>query len=287
MYFEINLGDVSYAEARWAVAVVLKHARTVWPAEENRDLHIPMQIVPVEELLYANFHPDAGISITFQEERIVSDHSEHDVVLQVARRDMAKGEENFLWPGRFSNSDLLLRFNMTFQRNHIGIGDNATQLPSTLNSADDSQKTKAKRELARFNCSSVDDFELRFSVRGRPDKKLVRCWRVQWFMANGWYNPGLVKKIPTLLDKWPPPKKYDDSDLWLAMTQADNDFVNMLDTHCRWQRERLRNGIERRTLEKFKQSENEMDRRLFALRVEESQTWKNCVKHTTSVREKR
>ena len=32
-----------------------------------------------------------------------------DVVVQIARRDMPKGEEIFVWPGRLSNSEMIAR----------------------------------------------------------------------------------------------------------------------------------------------------------------------------------
>lgn len=139
-----------------------------------------MTIVPLEQLLYANFHPDASISITFQQERIVHNGTEIDAVLQIARRDMAKGEENFLWPGRFSNSDLVLRWNFTFQPNHIGVGDNVT-----AKNWNPDPKSKQYREFAKYNCSA-DDFELRFSPKGLPVGKLPRCYRINWFVLNGW-----------------------------------------------------------------------------------------------------
>ena len=34
---------------------------------------------------------------------------EQDVVVQIARRDMPKGEEIFVWPGRLSNSEMIAR----------------------------------------------------------------------------------------------------------------------------------------------------------------------------------
>ena len=40
---------------------------------------------------------------------IRSGKREQDVVLQIARRDMPKGEEIFVWPGRLSNSEMIAR----------------------------------------------------------------------------------------------------------------------------------------------------------------------------------
>jgi len=295
---------MSLAEAEWVTSVVLEHSRTVWPSEEDRLAHVPMQIVPLVELLDANFHPDASVAITFQEERIVIDGLERDVVLQVARRDMAEGEENYLWPGRFSNSDLLLRFNFTFKRNHVGIGDNMTapgRMLLALESGnidergrksqkeDLSQKGKMARELGRFNCSSAEVFELRFTAKGRPLPKLARCWRVHWFLQSGWYHPGLARpdKIRDMFDRWPPPRKYDDPDLWLPMTQSDNDFANMLLEHCEFQRQRLRDGVTRSELEAFKTSSDSWDKKLWGLRVEESNTWKGCIQHVKEFKARR
>ncbi|CAD7968773.1 unnamed protein product [Amoebophrya sp. A25] len=276
-----NATLVTWREAEWAVSVILKHALTIWPSTEDRpedhgvverdDSSIKMQIVPLPVLLHANYHPDGGTAITFQEERIVVDGRDTEVVLQIARRDMPKGEEMFLYPGRLSNSDLLLRYNLTFSKNHVGIGDNATMTPGVLGQV---RKSKQKTEFGKFNCTA-EDFELRFSPRGYPNRRFVRCWRVNHLMESGWYTPGLLKKMH-LLDKWPPPPAYHDEELWLSFTQADNALNSFLKEHCKWRRAKLRTGMDRDTLEEFKNSEEVIDQKLYKMRVEETRTFKNC-----------
>ncbi|CAD7938568.1 unnamed protein product [Amoebophrya sp. A120] len=280
---------VTWREAQWAVSAILTRALTIWPPTEDRPSDhgedpatgdsIKMSLVPIPELLYANYHPDGGTAITFQEERIVIDGQDVDVVLQIARRDMGKGEENFLYPGRLSNSDLLLRYNLTFKKNHVGIGDNSTIPGSLAMSGDDtrnmrSNKNKQRREFEKYNCTA-EDFELRFSPKGYPDRKFCRCWRVNHFMESGWYSPALVKKVH-LLDKWPPPPAYTDEEMWLALTQADNQLNALFKQHCKWRRARLRNGIDRATLEAFKVSEDVIDQKLYKMRIEETKTFKHC-----------
>eukprot|EP00392_Amoebophrya_sp_AT5.2_P010679 g10744.t1 len=280
---------VSRKEAEWAISVILTRALTIWPPTEDRPGEHPggdssdqgsikMQIVPLPELLYANYHPDGNTAITFQEERIVEKGTEVDVVLQIARRDMAKGEENFLYPGRLSNSDLLLRYNLTFSKNHVGIGDNSSYTPGSLVDVgeDDARRMKSKqrKEFERFNCTA-EDFELRFSPKGYPSRRFTRCWRVNWFMDSGWYTPGLLKKVHWL-DKWPPPSAYTGEELWLAFTQADNAMNALFKNHCAYRRARLRSGIDRGTLDEFKLSSNIIDQKLFKLRTQETKTFRNC-----------
>ena len=51
-----------------------------------------MYIFPLLELLNVALHPNPVVSIGFQEEIIIDGKREEDVVLQIARRDMPKGD---------------------------------------------------------------------------------------------------------------------------------------------------------------------------------------------------
>lgn len=45
------------------------------------------------------------------------------------------------------------------------------------------------------------------NARGYPMRNFVRCYRVSWFITNGWYSPALKSRMREL-NKWPPPEKY-------------------------------------------------------------------------------
>lgn len=53
-----------------------------------------MYIFPLLELLNVALHPNPVVSIGFQEEIIIDGKREEDVVLQIARRDMPKGDRS-------------------------------------------------------------------------------------------------------------------------------------------------------------------------------------------------
>merc|ERR1712100_711062 len=224
---------VSFEEAKWAFAVTMKRARVVHPHQDRRDEKNPrMYLVPLLELLDVGVHPHSSNGTSLQEEVILDPKTrrEEDMVVLIARRDMAKGEEVYLWAGRLSNSEMLMRHNRTFRDNPTGIGRNVTQPPNWS----PNPKVPIQKEYAKFNCSSLESFELRFSTKGWPMRAFIRCWRVSWFLANGWYNPGYAKKPGILrnLEKWPPPKKYDHDD-WLAWTQADQALNNVIRDYCK------------------------------------------------------
>merc|ERR1712139_516033 len=125
------------------------------------------------------------------------------------------------------------------------------------------------------NCSSLDSFELRFNIRGYPMRDYVRCFRVSWFLANGWYSPAYTKRIREL-DKWPPPKKYTKED-WLSWTQADREVNKIVKEYCEMMRQQLKDTIDSETANDFRKSSDPMDRLLWHLRGEESRTFKQCV----------
>lgn len=45
------------------------------------------------------------------------------------------------------------------------------------------------------------------SWQGFPMRSFVRCYRISWFINNGWYSPALKNRMREL-NKWPPPEKY-------------------------------------------------------------------------------
>ncbi|CAE8594683.1 unnamed protein product [Polarella glacialis] len=122
---------VTVDEASWALAVIMRHARLVHPHQDVRETRDPrMYLFPLVELLDVELHPDPGVAITFQEEILMDGKKEEEMVLQIARRDMPKGEEIFLWPGRLSNSEMVARHGQSFRSNPVGLGRNVTQPPS-------------------------------------------------------------------------------------------------------------------------------------------------------------
>merc|ERR1712232_1279718 len=230
------------AEAGWALAVVMKHARVVHPHQDVRDKRHPrMYLFPVKELLDVRLHPEPGLAITFQEEITLEDGKrEEEMVLQIARRDMSKGEEIFLWPSRLSNSEMLVRHGSAFEKNPVGIGRNVTEPPNWH----DEKEAKIRKEYAKYNCSTLENFEMRISARGYPDKSFVRCYRISWFITNGWYSPAYEKRQREL-NKWPPPERYSKED-WLTWTQADQEVARVITDYCKQAREQLKRQWTRR-----------------------------------------
>jgi len=271
---------VTVDEAAWALAVIMRHARVVHPHQDVRETRHPrMYLFPLKELLAVQLHPDPGVAISFQEEIILEDGKrEEEMVLQIARRDMAKGEEVFFWPGRLSNSEMAVRHGLMFPTNPVGIGRNASQPPNWS----PNPETKIRKEYDKYNCSTLEAFEMRLSLRGHPMRNFVRCYRVSWFLTNGWYNPGLAKRLREL-NKWPPPNKYSKDD-WLAWTQADAELNRVLLDYCRMRRQQLKNSMDSTTAADFRKSKDPTDRLLWALRGEESKTFKECISLSESIK---
>jgi hypothetical protein len=264
--------EVSRGEAEWALAVIMRHARVVHPHQDAREATDPrMYLVPLVELLDVQFHQDPGVGISFQEEITFEGKREEEMVLQIARRDMPKGDEVFFWPGRFSNSDMAVRFGHAFARNNVGIGRNVTQPPNW----EMHKESNIRKEYAKYNCSNLEAFELRLSTLGTPSRIWTRCFRVSWFLANGWYSPALTKRIRDL-DNWPPPKRYTKDD-WLAWTQADRELNKNVLEYCQFMRTRLKDTIDVATAKEFRKSSDPMDRLVWHLRGEESKTFKECA----------
>mmetsp|Transcript_32088 Transcript_32088/g.99994 ORF Transcript_32088/g.99994 Transcript_32088/m.99994 type:complete len:510 (-) Transcript_32088:103-1632(-) len=264
---------VTSAEATWALAVVMRHARVVHPHQDVRESRDPrMYLFPLTELLDVQLHPDPGVAVSFQEEITLEDGKrEEEMVLQIARRDMPKGEEVFLWPGRLSNSEMVVRHGIKFPRNPVGIGRNITQPPNWSPNKED----KVMKEYDKYQCATLESFELRFSPSGQPMQAFVRCYRVSWFLTNGWYSPGLKSRLREL-NRWPPPKQYSKDD-WLAWTQADAEVNRVILDYCHHMRQQLKDSMDAATAQDFRSSRNPTDRLLWQLRGEESKTFKECI----------
>lgn len=269
-YFQTS--PVTEKEAAWAVAVIMRHARVVHPHQDDREnKHPRMHIFPLVEMFHIAMHPEPGIAVTFQQEVIIEGKKEEDVVLQIARRDMPKGEEIFLWPGRLSNSEMVARHGFSFEQNPLGIGRNITQPPQWS----EHKKSKERREFDLYNCSSLEAFELRLNSRGYPMRNFVRCFRVSWFITNGWYSPSLKKRVRDL-NKWPPPEKYTKDD-WLSWTQADAELNRLILGYCKQMRQQLKDTMDVALADDFRHSKDPVDRVLWHMRGEESRTFKNCI----------
>lgn len=270
---------VSRSEAAWALAAIMRHARVVHPHQDVRETRMPrMYLVPFLEVLRMHMHPDPGLSISFQEEIILDGKRELEMVVQIAKRDMPKGEEVFVWPGRLSNSEMSVRHGIGFAKNPTGIGRNITQ-PANW---EDNPKSHIRKEYDKYDCTSLESFELRFSPSGMPMKNFVRCYRVSWFFVNGWYTPALLKRRREL-DQWPPPPKYGKDD-WLSWTQADQEVNRIIMDYCAMMRQTLKESIDSTTAADFRQSKDPMDRLVWRIRSEESQTFKNCYKMAKEIR---
>lgn len=264
---------VTRLEAKWALAVIMRHARIVHPHQDVRDTRSPrMYLFPIKEMLDMRINPDYTKAITFQEEITLDGKREEEVVVQIARRDMAKGEEVFTFPGRLSNSEMAMRHGVTFSLNHVGIGRNITQPPNW----NDNERSKVRKELNRYNCSSLDAFEMRFDTKGRPMRTFVRCFRVSWLLSNGWYSPAYRKRLLDL-NRWPPPAKYKTED-WLAMTQVDQELNSNMLGYCKHARAQLKESIDISTAQDFRTSKDPLDQLVWNVRSEESKTFKACIK---------
>jgi len=262
---------VGTAEASWAIAVIMRHARVVHPHQDVREVRMPrMYLFPFKEMLHMSLNPDPAVAVPFQEEIVLDGRQEQEVVVQIAKRDMRKGEEVFLWPGRLSNSEAAVRFGLRFDKNPVGIGRNVTQPPNW----NDKPDSHIRKEYTKHDCANLESFELRFSPSGKPSRSFVRCYRVSWFLTNGWYTPGLLKRRREL-EMWPPPKKYGKED-WLAWTQADQEVKRVILEYCTDMRERLKDSIDSEFAVDFRSSKDRLDKLLWELRSEESKTFKEC-----------
>lgn len=267
------------SEAKWALAVIMRHARVVHPHQDVRDTRAPrMYLFPFKELLQVELHPDPMRGITFQEEIILDGAREEEMVLQIARRDMAKGEEVFMWPGRLSNGEMVVRHGKIFAENHAGIGHNMSQPPNW----NDNKESKVRREYDKYNCSSLSDFEMRITPKGLPLRNFVKCWRISWLLANGWYTPAYLKRGADLV-RWPPPKRYDKQD-WLVWTQADAEVNRHILDYCTMMREQLKDTMDAATAQDFRSSADPLDKLLWQVRAEESKAFKACVARAKEIR---
>mmetsp|Transcript_34704 Transcript_34704/g.77895 ORF Transcript_34704/g.77895 Transcript_34704/m.77895 type:complete len:484 (+) Transcript_34704:57-1508(+) len=264
---------ITEAEASYALTTIMRHSRVVHPHQDAREATNPkMYLFPLAELLDVQLNSDPMLAISFQEEILLDGKREQEMVVQIARRDMPKGEEVFLWPGKLSNSENLMRHGFDFAQNPVGIGGRNTSVPGNW---EDNPKAKIRKEYDKYNCTSLEHFQLRFSIRGQPARIFVRCFRLSWFLTNGWYNPGFTNRLREL-DKWPPPEKYSKDD-WLAWTQADQAMARVILENCQSMKEQLRESMDAKTAEDFRRSNDPTDMLLWHLRSQESKTFKECV----------
>ncbi|KAF4706914.1 hypothetical protein FOZ62_028939, partial [Perkinsus olseni] len=77
---------------------------------------------------------------------------------------------------------------------------------------------------------------------------------------------------------------YRDVSDWLAWTQVDNELTKVLTSHCTSVRERVRDNMNSLTAEYFRSSVDGTDRKLWALRIEETKAAKNCLKLVRSTK---
>lgn len=228
----VSLGE-DPMEAAWALGVVLRRAQHVLSPEDGGRR---LRLAKVPQLLVLSPHPDAFQAPPFIEARVNVSGQERHALLLAADRDYQAQEEIFLWSGRLSDSELILRGvsrNESF-KNPTGYGGKVT-IPDNWNS---NPRTPNYKEFRKFNCTSQEAFEVRLSKKGWPMRSFVRCFRVAWLLLNGWYTPQVIDQT-SLLDKWPPPKKYSHHD-WLGWTQADQATNNQIQDYCKTLRQRLR-----------------------------------------------
>ncbi|KAF4691541.1 hypothetical protein FOZ60_015269 [Perkinsus olseni] len=249
--------------AEWAVSVLMKYSRVVHPDPSLRETELPKMLLLADPIVDAvPLHTSPRKGVTLQREIVQENGRLEDVVALVARQDMREGEE----------------------------------VPSNWN---DSPESPVRKQYSKFNCTSESQFVIRISGRGKPDKDFIRCFRVGWFMTSGWFSPKLVH-MRNHLERWPPPEEYlmvsmDERDIVASETytlreirMSGSSFFPIfemerlerlvLTSHCTSVRERVRDNMNSLTAEYFRSSVDETDRKLWALRIEETKAAKNCLK---------
>lgn len=264
--------EAKVEEANWALGVAARRAQHVVLPEDGRRV---LRLIMVTDLFKMRMHPDALQAPPLVETTALAAGKERRLLLRAAERDYHAGEELFLWTGRLSDSELLLRGiarpNASSMKNPTGIGGKV-RIPENWNT---NPRTPNFKEFRKFNCTSQEAFEVRLSKKGWPMRSFVRCYRVAWLLLNNWYSPKVINQTQ-LLDKWPPPKKYSHED-WLGWTQADQAINSEIQEYCTTMRSRLRNSIDSTTAEDFRRSDNSVDKILWKLRSEESKADRKSV----------
>eukprot|EP00933_Yihiella_yeosuensis_P034055 TRINITY_DN27608_c0_g1_i1.p1 TRINITY_DN27608_c0_g1~~TRINITY_DN27608_c0_g1_i1.p1 ORF type:complete len:303 (+),score=43.82 TRINITY_DN27608_c0_g1_i1:698-1606(+) len=267
--------DASEAEANWALGVVLKRSHQV----QSRELtslgvpwHITLPLLP--ELLKIQWHPDPAVAPPLIETTSKIKEKVEEVLLRIAGQDFSAGKEIFVWSGRLSNSELVVRgFKNIFSSrasNPTGVGGNLSE-PETWNP---SPKTRNFQHFKKYNCTSNEVMEIRLSPKGWPMRSFVRCYRVAYHMASGFTEA--FSQYATMLDKWPPLRKYKHED-WLAWTQADQMVNRIIIDYCAFMRERLRDALTLAEAEEFRKSTHPLEKLLWKVRSEESVSFKECI----------
>jgi len=265
----ISMGEV-IEEATWALGVILRRAQHVISPEDGKRL---LRLAMLPELLALRHHPDAAQAPPLHRATVTLGGQERNVLLRAAERDYQADEEIFLWSGRFSESELILRGTRSESsfKNPTGVGGKVS-IPENWNS---NPRTPNYKEFRKFNCTSQEAFEVRLSKKGWPMRSFVRCFRVAWLLLNNWYKPQVINQT-NLLDKWPPPKKYSHED-WLGWTQADQATNLQIQEYCQAMRTGLRESITSVMAEDFRTSQDPVDQQLWRIRSEESKAFKECI----------
>eukprot|EP00930_Biecheleria_cincta_P050632 TRINITY_DN35816_c0_g1_i1.p1 TRINITY_DN35816_c0_g1~~TRINITY_DN35816_c0_g1_i1.p1 ORF type:complete len:478 (-),score=77.68 TRINITY_DN35816_c0_g1_i1:16-1419(-) len=273
---EFKSVPVAKTESEWALSVVLRHSQQIERPDTDGQRHL--RLAMLSELLPVRLHADQTIAPALLETEVAlgSEKEKVKVLLRVAGRDMPAGEEIFLWSGRLSDSELAVRSfsspaGKSMQRNPTGIGGKVS-IPESWNP---NPRTPNFKEFRKFNCTSEQAFEVRLSTKGWPMRSFVRCYRVAWLLLNDHYSSEMLNQLE-LLDKWPPPKKYNHQD-WLVWTQADQATNSEVAEYCKSMRDRLRDSINSSTAEQFRQSKDPTDKFLWKLRSEETKAFKECI----------
>merc|ERR1712050_139092 len=97
-------------------------------------------------------------------------------------------------------------------------------------------------------------------------RSFVRCYRISWFLTNGWYSPAYASRLRDL-NRWPPPAKYSKED-WLVWTQADAEINRVVLDYCKHMRGQLKETMDAATAEDFRRSTDPLDQLVWRMRGE-------------------
>merc|ERR1711933_631348 len=95
-------------------------------------------------------------------------------------------------------------------------------------------------------------------------------------LAQGSYKAELFMDQIRLLDKWPPPLKWDHEE-WLTWIQAGQAVNRVILEYCQNMKKQLKETLTASTAEEFRTSADPTDALLWRLRAEESKSFRECV----------